>query len=370
VILKDPAPDGTTLRGWITGRDPAAETVSFQPTDGPERTIPLAEIRRDPPETGTHLVAEGFLHVVHDVFAEGGWSWFFAAALAYTLSPLFGAIRWRMLLGVQGIRLTMGEAWRLTYIGFFFNTFMLGVTGGDVVKAYYVARRTHRKTEAVTTVFLDRLIGIFGMALLCVIALVVKWRDPALAEVQRIILLFIGGVALAALVVYSRRVRRWLFVHKVGRKLPFQRFFARLDSAVLIYRYHRAKVGLAILLSWCAHVVSIAAVYFSARALGLADASAAHFFVYMPVVWIIAALAPSVGALGVIEGLCQRYFTAGILGVETALEAVAAALAMALLFRAAMFVAVLPGGILNILHPEVSVRQAREKMEDASEAND
>ena len=46
----------------------------------------------------------------------------------------------------------------------FFNAFLLGSTGGDLLKAYYAARETHhKKTEAVVTVFVDRIIGLFSV---------------------------------------------------------------------------------------------------------------------------------------------------------------------------------------------------------------
>jgi len=358
--------DGTSVRGWITRRD--AESVTIRPSVGEPVTYPLDQVQVADEATGARFIAKGFLHVFGDVFRGGGWPWFLAAVLAYAMSPVFGAWRWRMLLRVQGIDLTFAEAWRLTAIGFFFNTFMLGITGGDVVKAYYAAKHTPRKTEAVTTVFLDRLVGILGMALLCVCALAVKWRAPALDEVRWIIFLFLGAAGLVVGAVYSRRLRRWSVVRGLANRLPFRGFFSRLNAAVLIYRYHHGKVVLAIVVSWCAHVVSIASVYLSARALGL-EPSPAHFFIYMPVVWIVAALFPSVGALGVVEGLFQRYFTQDILAVGTAFEALALALALALVFRAAMFLAVLPGGVLNILHPEVSIKEAREHIDDEAEAH-
>jgi len=358
--------DGTTVRGWIVRRGP--DSVTIRPSGAEPVTYPLDQVHVADEATGARFIAEGFGHVFTNIVRGGGWPWFIAAALAYALSPVFGAWRWRMLLRVQGIRLTFGEAWRLTYIGFFFNTFMLGVTGGDVVKAYYAARHTHRKTEAVTTVFFDRLVGILGMALLCVCALVVKWRAPALGEVRWVIFVFLGGAALMATLMYSRRLRRWSLLRRLADRLPFRAFFSRLSAAVLLYRYHHGKVLLAIVLSWCAHVVSIASVYLSARALGL-DPLPTYFFIYMPVIWIVAAVFPSVGALGVIEGLSQRYFTADVLGVPTAFEALAFALAMALVFRAAMFAAVLPGGVLNVLHPEVSIKEAREHIDDEAEAH-
>ena len=75
-------------------------------------------------------VSQGFLKILGNVFDHGNWPWLVAAVLAYVLSPLFGAWRWRLLLKIQNIHLTFRQSWRLTYIGFFFNTFMPGVTGG------------------------------------------------------------------------------------------------------------------------------------------------------------------------------------------------------------------------------------------------
>jgi len=325
-------------------------------------------------------VSEGFLRTLGNVFSEGHWLWLVAAVLAYVLSPLFGAWRWRMLLRIQEIHLTFRESWRLTYIGFFFNTCMPGITGGDIIKAYHASKYTERKTEAVATVFLDRVLGMLGMGLLCICVLATHWRDPAVADgrwtipgvlelsIRDIILAFLGFAAAGAMIVYSRRVRRWLFVEKLLARLPFQKLIKRLDAAVFIYRHHRRVVLFAILQSWCAHAVSIASVYFCARALGL-DPKPVYFFIYMPLVWIISAFVPSVGGLGPMEGLSQTFFTATVLGVASEQAALSFAVAIILLFRVAMFLAVLPGAVLHIRHPEVSVKEARSEMEGLEPAD-
>jgi glycosyltransferase 2 family protein len=318
--------------------------------------------------TTGEIVSRGFLSTLGDVFGKHGWPWLLAAAAVYSLSPLFGALRWRMLLGVQGIRLSLAEAWRLTYIGFFYNTFLLGLTGGDVVKAYYAAKHTDKKTEAVTTVFLDRLIGIFGMGLLCICALAFRWTDPALADVRTIILVFLGGAAVVGIVAFSRRVRRVLHIDALVERLPFKGVMTKLNAAVFVYRDHHRAVLCGILLSWCAHVVSIAAVYFSARALGL-EAAPHYFLIYMPVIWIAAAVIPTIQGVGTMEWLCQQFFTAAVLGLDEDQHAKSEALLIMLLFRVAMFIAVLPGGVLHVLHPEVSAREAREHLKDETESD-
>jgi uncharacterized protein (TIRG00374 family) len=73
-------------------------------------------------------------------------------------------VRWRIVLDAQGLHLPLGRATRISLVAQFFNSFLLGSTGGDLIKAYYAARETHhKKTEAVTTVFVDRLVGLWAM---------------------------------------------------------------------------------------------------------------------------------------------------------------------------------------------------------------
>lgn len=330
------------------------------------RSVPWTD--RLDPGTGA-VLSRGFLSALGDVFDQRTWLWLLAGVVAYALSPLFGAMRWRMLMAVQGIRLNLGQAWRLTYIGFFYNTFLLGLTGGDLVKAWYAARQAHdKKAEAVATVFLDRLIGLFGLALLCMVALAFRWNDPAMLDVRRIVLIFIAVAAVLAILLFSRRMRRWLRLEALRSRLPLRDLVARVDAAVIVYRDHLRTVLAAILLSWVAHVVSIAAVYFSARALGL-NPSPHHFLIYMPVIWIAASVLPSVGGLGPMEYLATVYFTAGVLGLGPGGDARGQALATILLFRLVMFAAVLPGGVLHALHGDVSVRQARLDLKEAADSH-
>ena len=82
------------------------------------------------------------------------------------LALWLGVVRWRLVLEAQGLELSLARATRISLVAQFFNSFLLGSTGGDLIKAYYAARETHhRKTEAVTTVFVDRLVGLWAMLL-------------------------------------------------------------------------------------------------------------------------------------------------------------------------------------------------------------
>src|SRR5438876_8575606 len=89
------------------------------------------------------------------------------------MTVLLGVISWQMVLRVQGLELSFARTSEISFVAQFFNSFLLGSTGGDLIKAYYAARETHhKKTEAVTTVFVDRLIGLWAMLLFAAVMMV------------------------------------------------------------------------------------------------------------------------------------------------------------------------------------------------------
>jgi hypothetical protein len=89
-----------------------------------------------------------------------------ASTAVVGLALFIGVVRWRIVLEAQGLHLPLGRATRISFVAQFFNSFLLGSTGGDLIKAYAAARETHhKKTEAVTTVFVDRMVGLWTMLL-------------------------------------------------------------------------------------------------------------------------------------------------------------------------------------------------------------
>ncbi|MDI9402185.1 MAG: lysylphosphatidylglycerol synthase transmembrane domain-containing protein [Verrucomicrobiota bacterium] len=97
------------------------------------------------------------------------WSCFLLSLLCVGATVTLGAWRWHLLLKAQEISVRFRKTFQITMIGQFFNGFLLGSTGGDVLKAWYGTRETEKsKTEAITTVFVDRLLGLFSMLLFAV----------------------------------------------------------------------------------------------------------------------------------------------------------------------------------------------------------
>jgi glycosyltransferase 2 family protein len=87
-----------------------------------------------------------------------------AAVVSAGIPAILGITRWQWILHVQGLDVKYSRLFSISFIGLFFNAFMLGSTGGDVIKAWYVAHETHhKKAEAIATVVVDRLIGLLAL---------------------------------------------------------------------------------------------------------------------------------------------------------------------------------------------------------------
>lgn len=131
-----------------------------------------------------------------------GW---IAASLGLSLiAYLLSFWRYAILLDAVGIPLGLRESIRLGFIGAFFNTFMLGGMGGDVVKLAYVLRVTTQRAAAVASIMLDRVIGLLGLVTLGGIALCWSWDEvvatPSLHHLSLAVFGSLGAFGLGTLI--------------------------------------------------------------------------------------------------------------------------------------------------------------------------
>lgn len=276
------------------------------------------------------------------------WGWALAALGVMLLQSPLGAVRWRMLLRVQGVHISFLESLRLTYLGWFFNNWMPGSTGGDFVKAYYIARQTHHKAEAVTVVFVDRFVGLMAVCLMGGAAVFASLQDDRVRVARIIVAVFLAAVAVGGTVFYSRPLRSLFRVDWVLARLPLRRTVDKVDRALLAYRYHKGTVALAVVYSWGAQAVGILATWWLATALG-SHALWFHYFVAVPAIWIGWSLIPVPGGFGVAESLAQGLFGSAVLSGDSAAplftpaEAAALALGMIVAYRIVQMLVSLPG---------------------------
>jgi uncharacterized protein (TIRG00374 family) len=235
----------------------------------------------------------------------------FALSLVLMASTLvLGVIRWRMVLAVQGIHLPFGRAAEISLVAHFFNSFLLGSTGGDLMKAYYAARETHhKKTEAVTAVFVDRLVGLWAMLLFAGAMMIPNAKALFGGEdrVTRFAVLLILAMLVVCSIVLALAFRGGLSKHWPGarawlRRLPKGEYFERSLDACRRFGSEPLFLMRALALSMLLNVMCVVQWIVVGKGLGLSIPPLTMFSV-VPVVICIAALPHTPSGLGVRENL-------------------------------------------------------------------
>ncbi len=263
---------------------------------------------------------------------------FLAGALGCFLLPMFIlAVRWWYLLSILGIHIPLWESVRLTFLGTFFNYIMPGVVSGDLVKAYYVFKHTDRKAAALVSIFVDRVVGLLQFAVLpaaiiAALAAAGRW-DDRLRLPMFVIAVVIGAVAAVAAVVVSPALRRRLA--QVFSFLPLQRHLGMAGQAVELYRRRLTGLLKALLITFGSQVVFITGLMLAGKSFGL-PTPWYHYFLYCPLIYIIASVPLTPGGAGVMEWFFVKFFAVG----ETTASAV---LALALVARLGPMICSLPG---------------------------
>lgn len=324
------------------------------------KRIPRADLPADPDDL-RRAIRFGFLTSIRGINPLWG-------AVGLLLIGLYTPVtgyRWQVLLRVQGVHLGFWTCVKLTTVGFFFDNVMPGSTGGDLVKAYYVARRTHHTAEAAISVFVDRFVGLFALGLLSGGVVLFSLRRPEFAKPAWVVGAFLGAVCVAALVFYSRRVRRLVRLDTILGRLPFQRIVKRCDEAVFLYRHHKAAVVWASGLSVLMQLVGVCGMYALGRSIDLGPPGGIlglySYLVYVPVLMMVSAIPVSPGGLGWREGAFAIFF--GYSGVPSGMG-----LALAVLYRGTRIVWGLPGVLFLWGRRRVSTAEMERELAESVEA--
>jgi uncharacterized membrane protein YbhN (UPF0104 family) len=285
------------------------------------------DVKQDDHQVGLSIIRERPIHL--DLLALG------LAICALGVGITF--VRWYYLVIAQDLPIGSYDVIRLGLLGFFFNTFLPGAIGGDLVKAAFLIREQSRRTLAVATVAIDRIIGLAGLFWLVALlggALFFSGAfDPLLVDRRarvtlESILAFAGAVAVGTLVFWvllglfspawlDRQLERLERVPKLGHSL------AELVRAVRVYRAKGRFVALALGLSIVGHFCFVLSFYCGARLFNEAEnipPLLAHLLI-VPVGKIIRSMIPLPGGVGGAEiGYGKLYqwfgfpFASGVLG--------------------------------------------------------
>lgn len=236
------------------------------------------------------------------------------------LTILVGALRWNLVLRMAGLDLGVRRATEISFIAHFFNSFLLGSTGGDLFKAYYAARETrHKKIEAVVTVYVDRLIGLFAM-LSSAGLMILPNREmlfsqrPLIVVTCLVLAMLVGCSVVVGLSFWggiSRRLpraRAWL------RRLPQGELVERSLEACRLFGRKPLFLGRVFVISMLVNLLCVLQMMLLAWSMNLQIPPLA-MLVIVPMIICISALPITPSGLGVRENLYVLMLGAPAIGI-------------------------------------------------------
>jgi uncharacterized membrane protein YbhN (UPF0104 family) len=272
------------------------------------------------------------------------------ALVALLIGHLIAVTRWWRLLCVAGCAVRWFDALRLAFIGLFFNLVVPGLTGGDLVKAVLAAKENpSKRTDAVVTVVLDRLIGVIALAALAVAVALAPLDSLSAGRsgFRPVVLPLAAGLvaALAGAFVYGHPgLRRRLGIERRLARLPLGAKLALLDRAALVHLARPGELAIAFALSLANHVSVVLGTFALARAFGVDESAAglAEHFVIVPLANIASALPVAPGGWGIGEAAYGALYT--MAGAEAALG-----VAVSVTFRLCQLLLGVVGGLFLLL---------------------
>jgi len=253
------------------------------------------------------------------------------------------ALRFKVLLSVQKIRITFWEALKLSFAGNFLNfATPLGSHAGDAFKAYFASLHTERKTEAVTTVVLDRIIGL-GTLLLVAVGIITFGAGGDRLDTLRPYLLVPAVVGVVGIGIYLSPIFRIVRLPaRWAERVPMMDHLVRMDRAARTLAGHVPALMGAVFLTALLQFMALSAYFAVAVALNMEanGGNVLEYFAYFYTGTIVQALPGPPQGLGTVE-LAYRYLF-GPYG------SVSQIVCMAFAIRIVVLVCALPGLLVTL----------------------
>jgi len=290
---------------------------------------------------------------------------FIAATALILLGTLITIQRWRVLVHAQNIHFGIWPAIKLTFIGYFFGLALPGAVSGDIVKAYYLAKGEQQKAMLVTTIVIDRLLGLYTMIFAAGLTILFSfiyflmrgqysvYLQPYVKSLGFFVGILFFFCTIMGVLFMNRKLRRSHLVEKILPKLPFHQTIIKVYDTFQNVGQKPVFIFKAFLLSLIAQLIAYAGLFCLAVILEIKIIAPVNYFFILPVCLFINAIPLAPGGLGVGEAGFRAVFL--LFGSNEGAE-------LAVLYHAIFFISAIGFGGLVYLFSDLS----KEKIRDIS----
>ncbi|MEE9422711.1 MAG: lysylphosphatidylglycerol synthase transmembrane domain-containing protein [Gammaproteobacteria bacterium] len=263
----------------------------------------------------------------------------FYALFLIVLIRFIMALRWKVLLHFYQISASLKKLFGIIFVSNALGHLLPSGLGTDIIRVYELSKNKGSSEKILASVFLDRVFGLISMLL---VALLAAWYAFFSNQLKLAIplLITISSLILPVIFIFTRYFlsknvslkNKNRFAEKTIKF--YNRFlFALQQTSIPLYGYY-SLTALSVL------VQLIRCLIFMTIFMGLgSEIAIIHYFVFVPIVFILMLIPVSIGGLGIRESALFAFF--GPLGLSISTCTVAG-----LIFHALQLVMIIPGLII------------------------
>ncbi len=277
--------------------------------------------------------------------AAASWPLLIVALLIMLVNFFLKTYRWAYILQAQNAELTFLQLIRFNFISMFLAHFLPTSIASDFVRLYCVSRYMPDPRDAVSSIVIDRIIGLFSLAVLVLLSML-AWRQMRLTPLSEVMswgLMVALFVSIAIPLGLQHRplaqgVNAWLY--RVSHITGMSRI-RELYENFLVYQHRRTVMVNALLMSFLNLFIATIEFYVIAQSLS-SNVSLLYFFVFIPLVVFLSMIPISIGGIGLLENALAFFFYHVGMSIEMCVG-------MAVVHRVLLITATLPGGVLMMI---------------------
>ncbi len=225
--------------------------------------------------------------------------------------------RWKKLVEIKSHnKLPFKKVMGLTWIGLFFSSVLPGVVTGDLVKLVYARHidQTLSKTFLLTTILMDRVIGLIGLLCLMGIMSIFSFHEVTLLAPQMRQLLFLNFSLFAGVIFFlislflPKTIQAKILTITIKAPLLGKQINKTLEQVWLIGENTKTII-ICFLLSTCSQFFSVLALWTITSPFYSTKISLIHAFTFMPVGFMAMAIPITPAGLGVGHAIFETLFS-------------------------------------------------------------
>lgn len=221
-------------------------------------------------------------------------------------------VRWYLLVRTLHIPFRLRDAFRLGFLGFLLNFVGVGSVGGDLFKAVFIAReQSSRRAEAVATVVVDRVIGLYALLLITSAAILlgsVSKSTAALSAICNATLIATAVGAVCIMTILVPGFTRGSLAEFVTGLPKVGHTFGRLIESVRMFRRRYDVMGVILVMSMGVHAMLALSIFLIARGLFGQTPTLGEHMIIVPLSNVAGAIPFMPGGLGTFEFAMEKLY--------------------------------------------------------------